>query len=99
MIRYRFLSVVEGEIANALEFYESREQGLHLRMIEELDRVIKHICAFPKIGRRIGKRFRAFPLNRFPFNVIYEIGGDEIIIVAVAHHSRRPGYWKSRLDP
>jgi hypothetical protein len=25
------------------------------------------------------------------------VRGDELIIVAVSHHRRRPGYWRSRL--
>lgn len=35
-------------------------------------------------------------LRRFPYSVIYIIAPDEIIIVALAHHSRRPGYWGRR---
>ncbi len=29
-------------------------------------------------------------------SLIYAVLGDEILIVALAHHSRRPGYWKDR---
>jgi toxin ParE1/3/4 len=35
-------------------------------------------------------------LNRFPFALIYRIERDEVQILAVAHHSRRPGYWRER---
>jgi hypothetical protein len=35
-------------------------------------------------------------LHRFPFALIYEIDADEIRVFAVAHHSRRPGYWRDR---
>jgi plasmid stabilization system protein ParE len=40
---------------------------------------------------------RKFVLQRFPFNVFYRSGEAEIIIVAVAHHRRRPGYWSDRV--
>ncbi len=40
-------------------------------------------------------RVRDAPL-RYRFTVVYRIGDDEIIIVAVAHHSRKPGYWRLR---
>lgn len=41
---------------------------------------------------------RRYLLRRFPFLLIYrEQLADVIQIVAVAHTSRRPGYWKLRL--
>jgi mRNA-degrading endonuclease RelE of RelBE toxin-antitoxin system len=36
-------------------------------------------------------------LRTFKYNVIYVIDDTEVVIVAVAHYRRRPGYWHSRL--
>ena len=56
--------------------------------------------------RRIGEAPRRYPvaehgtrrilLERFPFSVHYRVNEEEIVIVAVAHQKRRPGYWASR---
>jgi hypothetical protein len=35
-------------------------------------------------------------MRRFPYSLIYTVIGDEVRILAVAHHSRRPGYWRGR---
>lgn len=35
--------------------------------------------------------------NRYPFTLVYRDYGDCILIVAVAHQSRRPEYWIERL--
>jgi hypothetical protein len=35
-------------------------------------------------------------LKGFPFAVVYRREGDELVIFAVAHHRRAPGYWKAR---
>jgi hypothetical protein len=35
--------------------------------------------------------------NRFPYAIIYLEYGDETLVVAIAHTSRRPGYWKNRM--
>ncbi|WP_407936397.1 hypothetical protein [Limnochorda pilosa] len=32
----------------------------------------------------------------FPYQVVYHLRPDEIVIVAVAHLKRRPGYWRNR---
>jgi mRNA-degrading endonuclease RelE of RelBE toxin-antitoxin system len=37
-------------------------------------------------------------VRRYPFRIIYLIQVDRIWIVAVAHLSRRPGYWSDRVD-
>jgi hypothetical protein len=36
-------------------------------------------------------------MKRFPYDVVFVAGAHEIIVVAVAHHRRRPGYWHGRL--
>ena len=36
-------------------------------------------------------------LNRFPYGLLYAVEADRIIVVAVMHLHRRPGYWKDRL--
>lgn len=41
-------------------------------------------------------RRRVFVLSRFPFTLPYQILGNEIVVLALAHTSKRPGYWSSR---
>lgn len=36
-------------------------------------------------------------LKRFPYDVVVLEFPEEIIVVAVVHHSRRPGYWRKRM--
>ena len=40
-----------------------------------------------------GKRHRV--LKRFPYSVFYEVQGSEVTILAVAHHRRKPSYWRA----
>ena len=42
--------------------------------------------------------FRKRIVSGFPYNIIYRVWQDYIYLVAVAHHSRRPGYWRKRSD-
>jgi hypothetical protein len=45
----------------------------------------------------MSRKLRRFALNdRFPFSIVYSIQGDTLFVIAVAHASRRPGYWKRR---
>ncbi|MHB9003921.1 MAG: type II toxin-antitoxin system RelE/ParE family toxin [Coriobacteriia bacterium] len=39
---------------------------------------------------------RKLVLAKFPYSLIYEIDGDVVLILAVAHQRRRPHYWRER---
>lgn len=35
-------------------------------------------------------------MERYPYGIIYRVDGAEILIVALAHTSRQPEYWRGR---
>jgi hypothetical protein len=37
-------------------------------------------------------------LRDFPFALVYRPDDMGIVVFALAHHARRPGYWRGRLD-
>jgi toxin ParE1/3/4 len=57
--------------------------------------ILDHPQAGPAVGR--SKALRKKVLGKFRFTLIYAVDPDLIRIIAVAHHSRRPGYWRDRL--
>ncbi len=61
-----------------------------------IERAFARLIDFPHIGKRTAHEARMLTLHDFPYSVIYRIHGDEVRIIAIAHHSRRPGYWAGR---
>ena len=41
--------------------------------------------------------FRKYTLRQFPFSILYEELLSEVAVYAIAHCSRRPGYWMNRV--
>jgi hypothetical protein len=41
-------------------------------------------------------RFRL--VDRFPYQIVLELRRESVLVLAVAHTSRRPGYWRRRVD-
>lgn len=41
-------------------------------------------------------RYRRAIVGGFPFSVFFEVNGDRILVLAIAHAKRRPGYWAKR---
>jgi membrane-associated protease RseP (regulator of RpoE activity) len=64
--------------------------------LSEVRRATDLLLLSPEIGIRVDPDLRKFVLSRFPFTLIYGVSAQAVRVVAVAHHSRRPGYWRSR---
>jgi plasmid stabilization system protein ParE len=70
------------------------------RLWRDIQNVKELISEHPLIGesvRRTRGLVRRFPLHDFPFFLIYRQHGYHLQIVALAHKSRRPYYWRERL--
>jgi toxin ParE1/3/4 len=64
------------------------------RVNSALIEIGKHPERYPRWHRT---RVRKYVLQRFPYLIFYVDYPDCIRILAVAHTSRRPGYWKTRI--
>ena len=96
-MNYEFHPEAELEVIESAAWYESEVPGLGLEFGEEVERVIELLLENPELGSAVDGDIRHFVLRRFPFSVIYAVVGPLIYVLAVAHGSRGPGYWKSRL--
>ena len=98
MIGYRFLTPAEEEMIAAALYYEAASTGLGNRFLAEVQRVVDYLRAYPSAGVAIDNHLRRMLLARFPFGLVYVGASNELVIVAVAHHGRKPGYWQARVD-
>ncbi|HEX4140798.1 MAG TPA: type II toxin-antitoxin system RelE/ParE family toxin [Candidatus Methylacidiphilales bacterium] len=86
------------EADEAAAYYHQRNPVKAREFLDELAFVIDEIRYGPQRWPfERGTRVQRLHLRRFPFTVYYREGLHEIYILAVAHTSRRPGYWKSRI--
>lgn len=95
-MKVRFLPEADAEFRESVRYYEDKAQGLGFAFITEVHRVVAIVASQPGIGSPVDNELRKFVLRRFPYNLIYAVEGDEIVITAVAHHKRRPFYWSTR---
>ncbi|HUH26665.1 type II toxin-antitoxin system RelE/ParE family toxin [Gelidibacter sp.] len=85
------LPLAQKEIDNALVWYESKQKGLGADFLTYLGGyflAIRQGFAIYQVKRK--PYFRELPLKRFPFVIIYEINGDEIIIFSVFNVHQDP---------
>lgn len=96
MTSARFHGDARLEFLAAVAYYESIQVGLGERFRQSVQAAVDLAISLPFAGspHRHGTR-RVFP-KKFPFSIVYLVADNEIVIFAVAHFKRRPGYWDSR---
>ena len=87
------------ELAAHVEWYDLQEPGLgidfELAVYDGLVVIAAHPDAWPAWEGLEGVRF--YPMARFPFLLPYAALDDVILVLAVAHERREPGYWAGRV--
>ena len=63
----------------------------------EVQRVVHSVVENPHIGTVVRQPIRRSLLRGFPFGILYRVDAHEIVINAVMHLRRRPGYWTDRV--
>lgn len=91
-----FLPIAKAELDDTVEYYELELPGLGERFKEEVKSSVKRIALFPKAWSVIHPDIRKCIMHKFPYNILYTIEENRILILAIAHHHRKPEYWINR---
>lgn len=95
-IKISFHPKAAEEVEAARRWYAERSPMAATVFFSELDLAIKRVRESPLRWPRYGKSAHRYVLPRFPFSVIYRVKKEVVEVVAIAHHRRKPGYWKTR---
>jgi len=91
-----FLPIAKLELDDAIGYYELQLEGLGRRYKEEVRTSLQRISIFPNAWAIIRPNIKKCVMHKFPYNILYSIDEDTILIIAIAHHHRRPDYWVER---
>lgn len=88
----------ERELAEAVNWYEERSSGLGGKLYTAVDRVMSDIGRSPELYAvwQQNQRYRRAVIRDFPYALFYRVYEARTVVLAVAHTSRRPGYWLDR---
>ncbi len=92
-----YLSVAEIELTESSQYYNEQQPGLGKMFLDAVRTAESRIQRNPDAWPMREKPIRGCRISPFPHRLLYRELPDRIQVVAVAHSSRRPGYWKNRL--
>ena len=99
MKRARFVAPAREEFLAQVAYYNQVQPGQEACFAAAVEETTARALAFPLAGSPWHQGIRRVVLKTFPFSIASRPDADGIVIFAVAHHSRRPGYWRSRVPP
>lgn len=99
---YRFEPQAGEEFNQAIRYYAAEAgKAVAAGFIAQVEADVAAICTAPELWR-IAKPpdVRRYVLRRFPYLIyyLYHAAENLVVIYALVHASRQPGYWHARLS-
>ncbi len=87
----------ESEFDDAITYIEQERPGAGQRFFDAISTRFARIAEHRFAGKLIRRGVRRYVVPGWRYSIIYSVEPDHIFILAIAHQSRRPNYWRRRL--
>lgn len=97
---FDFHPAADIDLRAAIDWYDRRESALGARFEADIYEALERIAENPMAWKRWRDSpiVRVYSLRRFPFYIPYVADRERVIVLAVAHAKREPGYWRERIQ-
>lgn len=96
MLPVDYLPEARRDFDDSFDWYVQRSVQVAVRFANAISAALTGVTANPDRFARVDDLHRECPVKQFPFRIIYRVAANRVVVVAVAHAKRRPGYWKHR---
>jgi plasmid stabilization system protein ParE len=87
-----------ADVQHAFNWYERQRPGLGDEFLAELASAERLVQETPNAFRVIHRETRRCLLHRFPYQLLYRIAGDVVVVVGCLHIRRSPNLARRRLN-
>lgn len=97
MLKVIYQPDAEAELIEAASFHASRDLAVRDAFLATIH---EHVCAMASSPLRFpfaGGQIRRCVVHKYPFVIFFKNHPDHIRILAIAHTSRHPAYWRRRI--
>lgn len=95
---FEFLAPAQDEFEEAFDWYQARSaraaEGFRSRLTQAIEMALLRPTS---AGFLVGRRVRKIQLKPYSYGLFYFVHDRVLYVVAVAHHRRRPNYWRRRV--
>jgi len=83
------------EFDEAVDWYNT-QAGLGAAFISAVNNTLDSLCSDPESYPKVHRDTRRISVPRYPYSIFFRELQDDILILAVFHHSRNPEEWQAR---
>lgn len=83
------------DLAQSYDWYKTKSPSAARSFRVEVIAAFELIAQAPEQWALWDDTVRRYVLKQFPYTVYFEVLDAELRILAVGHHRRQPGFWKS----
>jgi plasmid stabilization system protein ParE len=94
-VTLRFHPAAQDELIESALYYEAARTGLGVAFRDAVRMVLDRLLEHPESGE-LRPGTRRLVVSGFPYDIVYRVTPMDLEVLAVAHHRRRPGYWRRR---
>jgi toxin ParE1/3/4 len=96
-VKYSLHPLAKEDLREAAKHYRQRAGSMLAQaLLADFEHEIQLLLLHPKLGALWAHGKRRLSMRHFPYAIVYAVVDDEIQVLAVAHHSRHPNYWRKR---
>ena len=100
---FEFHPEAQAEFVSDVKWYDERDSDLGVRFENAVQRAIIAAMDTPSAWQKWPDWNRepvvySKRVDEFPYRVVYFVGEQKLIVLAIAHMKREPGYWRNRID-
>jgi plasmid stabilization system protein ParE len=96
-VRLEYDEEARDEYEAAIRYYRRISPSVATRFISAIESATARVIEAPLAWPRVEKDVRRCLARPFPYSLLYSVEPDVILVVAIMHNSREPGYWADRL--
>ncbi len=96
LVKIDFHPLATRELEASADWYAERSQEAGRCFAIAVDEAIHKMVDNPDRFQKLDARHQVCGVERFPFQIVFRHIGNRIVVIAVAHAKRRPGYWRHR---
>lgn len=92
-----FHAEASDEVDEAFAFYLRKEPRAAWDFLAELDQQLQRVQATPQHFPAWRHGTQRALLKRFPYQIIFHLEEDRIVVYSVSHQQKKPDHWAHRL--
>jgi len=95
--RIGFDPAVQFDLRSTKRYLEAQSPGLGEDFLKRVQDQFQHIILYPFTGKALEDGVRKTGMEKFSYEIYYEVDDEEVFVLAVLHQRRHPDTWKKRL--